>query len=115
MDSTNTKNSTRADQAADAMREDETARKASQLDEAIDDSFPASDPPAVTRPHKSTPANQRPPEDEAEAADDAHIDERLDEGVEESFPASDPPSQTAPGNADVTRNRQPAPPPKPAR
>ena len=111
MDSTKTDQ----DQKNDAMGARDQAHKTGQLDQAIDDSFPASDPPAVTRPHKSTPAHQRPPEAEAEAADDAHIDKRLDEAVEESFPASDPPSQTAPGNADVTRNRQPAPPPKPAR
>lgn len=111
MDSTRTT----SDQANKTKHNADQAHMARQLDAANDDSFPASDPPAVTRPAPSTPTHQRPPEDAATAADAAHIDKRLDEGVEDSFPASDPPSQTAPGNADVTRNRQPAPPPKPAR
>jgi len=44
-----------------------------ELDEALMDTFPASDPPAVSMPHASSAA-----EDE------------VDEAIQESFPASDP-------------------------
>jgi len=60
-----------------------------QLDEALDDSFPASDPPAIVR--------NVPPDrgcDKGPGQADSHEDEVLDEALDESFPASDPPSVT---------------------
>ena len=52
-----------------------------ELDKALEGTFPASDPPAVTPGSISS--------DECEDA--------LDEALEESFPASDPPSPVQPG------------------
>lgn len=61
-----------------------------QLEKANEDSFPASDPPAVTQPAK-------PPAAADDAwAEDGYKEEMLDEALEESFPASDPPSMTSP-------------------
>lgn len=59
------------------------------LDDTLDDSFPASDPPS----HEARrPANERLLIKEREAA--------LDDALDDSFPASDPPSQTAPQGRD---------------
>lgn len=53
----------------------------SELDGALKDSFPASDPPGVT-----------PGAESQNGEEDA-----LDEALDESFPASDPPSPVQPG------------------
>jgi hypothetical protein len=66
-----------------------------QLEEGLEESFPASDPPAVTQP-SNPPA---PVSDETCAADrldKAEQDRQLEEGLEETFPASDPVSITRP-------------------
>lgn len=53
-----------------------------QLDNALDDTFPASDPPAPVTPDSTSQKRQ---------------EDALDEALEDSFPASDPPSTTQPG------------------
>lgn len=71
-----------------------------KLDQALEDSFPASDPPAASGPRGITgaevapaPAKSVPTETETEAECQAESD-ALDEALAESFPASDPPAQT---------------------
>ncbi|MDI4664245.1 hypothetical protein K9U40_07850 [Xanthobacter autotrophicus] len=70
-----------------------------RLDEALEESFPASDPPAISRPR---PASA--PVDEAARAaaceHKAHDSGTLDEALDESFPASDPPAIVQPHGAD---------------
>lgn len=56
------------------------------LDEALDDTFPASDPPS----------HEAPRADDKAAADRAEREGALDEALDDTFPASDPVSQTAP-------------------
>jgi hypothetical protein len=73
----------------DAERDDR------QLEEGLEESFPASDPPAATQ-----PANPPAPVS-VETGDDAGLDKaeqerQLEEGLEETFPASDPVSITQP-------------------
>lgn len=53
-----------------------------QLDDALDDSFPASDPPAAVTP---------------DSGEEKREDDALDDALDDSFPASDPPSVTQPG------------------
>lgn len=57
-----------------------------EVDETIEDTFPASDPPSFsgTTGSEVRPADGEPARSEAD----------IDEAVEESFPASDPPSFT---------------------
>lgn len=57
-----------------------------EVDETIEDTFPASDPPSFS----GTTGSEVPPADAEPARSEADIDE----AVEESFPASDPPSFT---------------------
>ena len=63
-----------------------------QLEKGIEDSFPASDPPAVTQPAKPPTA----PEACDDGLDKAEQERQLEEGLEETFPASDPVSITSP-------------------
>ncbi|MCD0502551.1 hypothetical protein [Bordetella petrii] len=60
------------------LKEDPVER---ELDEALEDTFPASDPVAIT------------PDDDPQR----HSDEAVDEALEDSFPASDPPAPARPG------------------
>ncbi|CAP41893.1 hypothetical protein [Bordetella petrii] len=60
------------------LKEDPIER---ELDEALEDTFPASDPIAIT------------PEEAPQRDSDAAIDEAL----EDTFPASDPPAPVRPG------------------
>jgi hypothetical protein len=53
-----------------------------QLDRALDDTFPASDPPTAVNPDSD--------------AEDA-LEDELDDALDDTFPASDPPSTTQPG------------------
>ncbi|MGE4371472.1 MAG: hypothetical protein AB7E29_01020 [Xanthobacter sp.] len=76
-----------------------TPAAASQmLDEELDQSFPASDPPSMVRaPHNlcADPAQEE-RERAAEARELAHESALLDEALDESFPASDPPAPAQP-------------------
>lgn len=97
-----------ANEAPRSMRENHAVKDAprhdDQLEKSIEDSFPASDPPAVTQPAK-------PPADAA--AEDAAIaspetEAALDDSLDDSFPASDPPSMTRPpGEGVVGAPRKP--------
>lgn len=64
-----------------------------RLDAQLEDSFPASDPPALTR-RGAQPVADDAAETEAEAACRNEMSDRLDEALEETFPASDPPAVT---------------------
>lgn len=66
-----------------------------QLEEGLEESFPASDPPAVTQP-SNPPAPTTEPTCAADRLDKAEQDRQLEEGLEETFPASDPVSITQP-------------------
>ncbi|MEP9380280.1 hypothetical protein ABLE91_26505 [Aquabacter sp. CN5-332] len=61
-----------------------------KLDEALEETFPASDPPALTNPSSFTGAEVA-HEKDADAAARAASDE-LDEELKETFPASDTPT-----------------------
>lgn len=67
-----------------------TEQDEAKLDEALEDTFPASDPPAATNPSSFTGAEVA-SEKEAETRARAASDE-LDEELKQTFPASDPPS-----------------------
>lgn len=63
--------------------------KDAELDEALEETFPASDPPAMTNPTSFTGAEVA--EEKAAGKNRAASDE-LDEELKQTFPASDPPS-----------------------
>lgn len=64
------------------------------LDEALEESFPASDPPAPARPHRHSAAEEDARRKAcSEKAEDSLT---LDEALDESFPASDPPAIVQP-------------------
>lgn len=58
-----------------------------EIDESIEESFPASDPPAFS----GTTGNEPPPANKQKVK---HTEADIDEALDESFPASDPPSFT---------------------
>ncbi|MFD2140205.1 hypothetical protein [Ancylobacter oerskovii] len=58
-----------------------------KVDKALDDSFPASDPPAFTGVTGAVPVPESQPSPEPSEED-------IDEALDESFPASDPPAFT---------------------
>ncbi|MFG1279317.1 hypothetical protein [Xanthobacter autotrophicus] len=84
---------------------DRSAQTEARLDEALEESFPASDPPAVSRPDPA-PARSPEPSAQEEAAraagceHKAHDSQTLDEALDESFPASDPPAIVQPHGPD---------------
>lgn len=62
------------------------------LDKALEDTFPASDPPAMTTPSSITGAEVAAVETDTKSK--AKADRELDKELEQTFPASDPPSVT---------------------
>lgn len=58
-----------------------------EVDESLEDTFPASDPPAFS----GITGNEPPP---AGPEKTAPSEEEIDEALEDSFPASDPPAFT---------------------
>ena len=79
-----------ADNAAERKNEEK------ELDKALEDSFPASDPPAMTSPSSITgpevashDTGREPP---APAKSKVKEDQELDEELKQSFPASDTPA-----------------------
>lgn len=69
----------------EAKPREATERK---MDETLEDTFPASDPPA---PGHITGAQDTPASDDEAAQDESAA---LDEALEDTFPASDPPAVT---------------------
>lgn len=67
-----------------------------KLDETLEQTFPASDPPAANRftgaEVKTVPAARS--ADTLPETHDQAVSDELDEALEESFPASDPPALT---------------------
>lgn len=84
-------------------------RSDASLDKSIEDSFPASDPPAVTQPANPPQDAQTGDEDEGSAA--ADLQACLDESLEDTFPASDPPALTQPPGEAVGAPPRPEPEP----
>lgn len=74
----------------------------SEIDESVEDTFPASDPPALGGITGAVPPSdggvpggtQVIPPPAAKTDDDTPTEAEIDEALEESFPASDPPSFT---------------------
>jgi len=64
------------------------ATEEKELDQALEDSFPASDPPAATNPSRFTGAEVV----ADDRADKADTSKALDKALADSFPASDPPA-----------------------
>ncbi|MFG1378128.1 hypothetical protein [Xanthobacter autotrophicus] len=84
---------------------DQSAQTEARLDEALEESFPASDPPAVSRPDPAPKQHPEPsgPDEAARAAGcehKAHDSRTLDEALDETFPASDPPAIVQPHGSD---------------
>lgn len=71
-----------------------TRKKERKLDETLEQTFPASDPPAANRfTGAEVETAPRSADDLPETHDQATSDE-LDEALEDTFPASDPPALT---------------------
>ncbi len=68
-------------------------RQEAELDKALENSFPASDPPAATNPSSFTGAEvARDKDAKAKSPEHQAASEALDKELDDSFPASDPPS-----------------------
>lgn len=67
-----------------------------KLDDALDDSFPASDPPSIVRSPRPAESAPSAAQDEQSRAKKRAQSDALDEALEESFPASDPPANVQP-------------------
>lgn len=86
------------DRPLDQRAQEDVEAADALLDEALEESFPASDPPAIVR----TPPVARGAEAEAAKParetrrEKAEASRELDEELEDTFPASDPPSSTQP-------------------
>jgi len=76
--------------------ERDRSKQEREIDEAGEESFPASDPPSWTPGEADPPPRDDTTEDGADGADEGGdepaADDDLDEPLDESFPASDPPS-----------------------
>ena len=82
---------------------DRSAQTEARLDEALEESFPASDPPAVSRPDPAPASRPSAQEEAARIAGcehKAHDSSTLDEALDETFPASDPPAIVQPHGSD---------------
>lgn len=80
---------------------DQAAQTEDRLDQALEESFPASDPPAINPPAPRD-APQGDAARQAACAQKAHDSKTLDEALDESFPASDPPAIVQPhGSGDA--------------
>ena len=66
------------------------------LDEALEESFPASDPPARTEPTTSVGSKKDERGTQSTPTTTTAADRKLDEALAQTFPASDPPAQTQP-------------------
>lgn len=93
----------------DAPRHDD------QLEQSIEDSFPASDPPAVTQPAKPAKGSRAAADDgiaaDVEEGSSPEAERSLDDSLDDSFPASDPPSMTQPPGETVGAPARPKPAP----
>ena len=87
-----------------AGKAQERKNEEKELDQALEDSFPASDPPAMTSPSSITGPEVGTGDTEQESAarskSKAEEDKDLDEELKQSFPASDTPSMVRKHGAD---------------
>lgn len=73
-----------------------------ELDLALEQSFPASDPPSPVRDASAEKAADA-EEDAAARAEAGRRDRQLDEALEETFPASDAPAVTQPSGGETPK------------
>ena len=77
-----------------------------QLDQGLEDTFPASDPVSATRATRTGAPGEfamRPNQPEKHEDD---REEELEEGLEDTFPASDPVSATSPTHAGGPKDKK---------
>jgi len=70
-----------------------------QLNEGLEDSFPASDPVSVTRATRTGAPGELAMRSNRQDDDKKNENQELEEGLEDTFPASDPVSVTSPTHA----------------
>lgn len=70
-----------------------------QLEEGLEDTFPASDPVSVTRATRTGAPGEFAMRKNPDGGQDEDKEEILEEGLEDTFPASDPVSITSPTKA----------------
>jgi len=70
-----------------------------QLDQGLEDSFPASDPVSATRATRTGAPGEFAMRPNQTDKQDDECEEELEEGLEDTFPASDPVSATSPTHA----------------
>lgn len=75
-------------------RETRTTPSERDIDEALEESFPASDPPSFTGITGVKEDAEKPAAGKAGADEPAYSEAEIDEALKESFPASDPPAFT---------------------